>query len=300
MTKNPSKRMDSPTYWALALDPSKYRIFEAIEHLPIDWWQAKGRPIKPGHEAIIWQRRDRQGHRGIVALGEIVGGPDLRPDADNPYYTEPVDPKLTAKVERVGVRYIPLTEPLWVGGPHHQLLTSLSVARARGGTVFQVDKDPWNAIQSVARQDFVIRQDIDADVEEVRRSDLSPTEKEALVQARRGQGRFRQDVLKQWGGCAVVGSTVQSVLRASHIKPWRASNNEERLDPANGLPLTANLDALFNDGLISFDEHGAMLISSRLSGEDRSILRLGGKLRKRSATRQSEYLKYHRDRVFRP
>jgi hypothetical protein len=202
--------------------------------------------------------------------------------------------KMVATVERVGIRYIPLTEPMWVGGPQDQLVTSLSVSRAHGGTVFRVTPDQWNAIVSASEQSAA-----DADIEQIRkRIDLSPTEREGLAQAGRGQGRFRQDLLKYWRGCAVVGSTIQSILRASHIKPWRESADGERLDPANGLLLTANLDALFNDGLISFNDHGGMLISLRLRRSDRSLLQLGGKLRKGPVARQIGYLTYHRERVF--
>ncbi|HET9245398.1 MAG TPA: HNH endonuclease signature motif containing protein, partial [Xanthobacteraceae bacterium] len=63
---------------------------------------------------------------------------------------------------------------------------------------------------------------------------------------------------------------VEAALRASHIKPWRESSDRERLDPANGLLLTANLDALFNDGLIAFDDEGQMLVSAQLTRKDRS------------------------------
>lgn len=287
-------RTGGPSYWALALKPAIYRIFDAIAHLPIDWWASNGSAIASGDRAIIWQYNDREGRRGIVALGEVVAGPEMRSDADNPYHVTPVDPEMVATVERVGIRYIPLREPMWVGGPQDQLVTSLSVSRAHGGTVFHVTPDQWNAIVSASGQSAA-----DADIEQIRkRIDLSPTEREALVQARRGQGRFRQDLLKYWRGCAVVGSTIQSILRASHIKPWRESADRERLDPANGLLLTANLDALFNDGLISFDDHGGMLISSRLCQSDRFLLQLGGKLRKGPVARQIGYLTYHRERVF--
>lgn len=40
---------------------------------------------------------------------------------------------------------------------------------------------------------------------------------------------------------------------ASHIKPWRKCSNKERLDPQNGLLLTARINALFDCGLISND-----------------------------------------------
>ena len=292
-----------PNYWALAARPDKYRILEAINNLPIDWWRTKNKPISLGDQMVIWQYRDSEQRRGVVALGEIVAGPKIRADGDNPYHIDPNHLERDAQVERVGVHYTPLSEPMWVGGPQDELVTSLSVSRAHGGTVFRVTPDQWNAIVSARGHDADLdtEKSADVDIEEIRsRTDLNPTEREALVQARRGQGRFRQDLLERWRGCAVVGSTVQSILRASHIKPWRELTDTERLDPANGLPLTANLDALFNDGLITFDDHGEMLISPRLSRKDRSLLQLSGKLRKRPMARQIAYLAYHRDRVFRP
>jgi HNH endonuclease len=130
------------------------------------------------------------------------------------------------------------------------------------------------------------------------RSLLRSSERKALIRARLGQGRFRADLLEYWGGCAVVGCTVEAALRASHIKPWRESSDRERLDPANGLLLIANLDALFNDGLITFDDDGRMLLSNQLTRKDRSLLRLKGKLKKRPSPRQRKYLRLHRNREF--
>jgi hypothetical protein len=73
----------------------------------------------------------------------------------------------------------------------------------------------------------------------------------------------------------------------------------ERLDVANGLLLIANLDALFNDGLITFDDDGEMLISGELAQKDRTILQLKGGLRKKPTARQRSYLKFHRENEFR-
>jgi hypothetical protein len=72
---------------------------------------------------------------------------------------------------------------------------------------------------------------------------ITATDKKALINARLGQGKFRQSVLKRWRRrCAVTSSLTEKVIRASHIKPWRECTNDERLDPDNGLPLIANLD----------------------------------------------------------
>jgi hypothetical protein len=131
----------------------------------------------------------------------------------------------------------------------------------------------------------------------------NPTEKEALVSARLGQGGFRRDVLKQWQQrCSVTGSSTLEAIRASHIKPWRVSEPHERIDPNNGLPLVANLDALFDAGLISFDLSGTLVVSPQLDSAERQRFGLTGqslRLRKSPAAASADYLLFHRDNVFR-
>ena len=132
----------------------------------------------------------------------------------------------------------------------------------------------------------------------LREKSLTVTERDALVSARIGQGPFRSAVLAQWERrCAVTGCATLEVIRASHIKPWRLSTNEERLDPENGLPLVATLDALFDAGLIAFASDGAMLVSERLPAEERDKLQLqGSRLRWRPDARTAAYLAEHRVR----
>lgn len=104
------------------------------------------------------------------------------------------------------------------------------------------------------------------EVDALRRSPLDATERQALIQSRIGQGRFRQDVISYWQGrCSVTRLDIDSLLRASHIKPWRDSNNTERLDPFNGLLLGPSYDAAFDRGLISFLDSGSILVSSALT-----------------------------------
>jgi predicted restriction endonuclease len=50
-------------------------------------------------------------------------------------------------------------------------------------------------------------------------------------------------------------------LIASHIKPWRSANNQERIDGSNGLLLAPHVDLLFDRGLISFTDEGSLLVS---------------------------------------
>lgn len=138
------------------------------------------------------------------------------------------------------------------------------------------------------------------DIKIILKQQVEQTTKEALVDARVGQGKFRQQVLQLWDKrCCVTGALTRDAIRASHIKPWSKSTNEERLDPYNGLPLTANLDALFDAGLVSFEDSGALLVSSKLSDGERKIFRLQGcSLTKTPPVETAAYLAYHRESRF--
>ena len=97
--------------------------------------------------------------------------------------------------------------------------------------------------------------------------------------------------------CAVTGSITTAAVEASHIRPWADSNNQQRLDPNNGLLLTATLHKLFDAGLISFDDFGKMLVSPDLPQSERQILGLiGRKLSERPSPETANYLSYHRKR----
>lgn len=139
------------------------------------------------------------------------------------------------------------------------------------------------------------------DIRAIARRKVEATQKEALISARIGQGAFRADVLRLWGGrCAVTGSSVPDAIRASHIKPWKDSDDRERLDPANGLPLVATLDALFDAGLVSFAESGEMLFSKRLDEHEKEILALRPcRLRQPVSIDVARYLEFHRKHILR-
>ena len=136
------------------------------------------------------------------------------------------------------------------------------------------------------------------DIESVNRQPIELTTKAALIAARVGQGKFRESLLDLWGHCcAVTGSKTSEAIRASHIKAWRDSSNEERLDPYNGIPLLATLDALFDRGLISFEASGKMVISPKLTSADRKLLNIQEvSLIKVPHTATLEYLSHHREK----
>jgi HNH endonuclease len=113
-----------------------------------------------------------------------------------------------------------------------------------------------------------------ADIEKrLKNRKITSTTAQRLIDARLGQGRFRKDLIKVWGSkCAVSEITHPAVLRASHILAWRKATDEQRLDPYNGVLLSANFDALFDRHLISFEKDGKMCISSSVDADERAKL----------------------------
>lgn len=129
---------------------------------------------------------------------------------------------------------------------------------------------------------------------------LTDTELEALIKARIGQSGYRADLLAYWGGCAVTDCSMTELLRASHIKPWRSASPSERLDPFNGLLLTPNLDLAFDQGLISFDDTGLILLCGDLDPVSAAALNITPELRLRQIEpRHRAYLAWHREHLFR-
>lgn len=126
---------------------------------------------------------------------------------------------------------------------------------------------------------------------------IKGTEVEHMVRQRIGQNAFRNAMLDYWGGaCAVTGIAVPEVLRASHAKPWvDCISDAERLDVFNGFMLSANLDALFDRFLITFDDTGKIITSSHLNLVQRDALGLNPGLCLRwIANEHLVYLQYHR------
>lgn len=126
------------------------------------------------------------------------------------------------------------------------------------------------------------------------------TMKKSLTDARIGQGKFRLKLLTYWeNSCSVTKVGNKQLLRASHIKPWKDSDNRERLDKYNGLLLSPDLDALFDCGLITFDDNLEIKISPEIEKAELKKLGVDDKMRLRQIEdKHKAYLKYHRDHIF--
>jgi len=94
--------------------------------------------------------------------------------------------------------------------------------------------------------------------------DLKGETKIREVKTRVNQDVFRKMVIANYSGkCAVTGIDIPELLLASHIIPW-ANNEKERLNPENGICLSALYDKAFDKGFIGINEKYEILISSDL------------------------------------
>lgn len=137
--------------------------------------------------------------------------------------------------------------------------------------------------------------------------DTSPQEgREAvrLMKTRVNQAAFREIILDIYENtCCITGIDLPQVNRASHIIPWSVSK-PTRMDPRNGLCLSATYDAAFDRNLISLDDDYRLLISRDIKDHYCSLaaksyfLNRGGEqiqLPKRLKPRL-DYLEQHRNR----
>ena len=123
--------------------------------------------------------------------------------------------------------------------------------------------------------------------------------------ARRGQDFFRATVLSAYDDrCCITGLSVPRLLIASHIVPWR-HDKRNRLNPRNGLALSALHDRAFDAGLITINEDLTIRISQNQETENdpffaASIGRFAGQpiRHPRKFGVGEEFLAYHRENIF--
>lgn len=147
-----------------------------------------------------------------------------------------------------------------------------------------------NMIDSTDAQEIAaLEQNVLAD------NSIPETTREAIIKARMGQGLFRRRVIQKYGCCLITAIKEPALLIASHIKPWRdcQAKPEECLDPENALLLSPTWDRLFDQGFISFTDHGEMKISDKLERRVRKALGVS-KQEIKLTPGQAAYMAWHR------
>jgi putative restriction endonuclease len=159
--------------------------------------------------------------------------------------------------------------PIRASGDGNQGVYLAAVPSAMAAELTRLLSGQVEQIEARHRPLARVDQDQDPDARSDRdvfaRTDIGPTEKQTLVNARRGQGLFRERVIQYEGKCRVTGVDLVDHLRASHIKPWKASSDLEKLDGNNGLLLAPHIDHLFDQGYLSFTDFGDPIISAKCS-----------------------------------
>lgn len=128
---------------------------------------------------------------------------------------------------------------------------------------------------------------------------LGPTFREQLVRARRGQGVFRSNVMLVEERCRVTRVSDRRHLVASHIKPWRDANDQERLNGQNGLLLSPHIDHLFDEGYATFSASEQLVVVREVKADllDKWGIDAGVNVGHFSRD-QHAFLDYHRTNVY--
>ena len=149
-----------------------------------------------------------------------------------------------------------------------------------------VQKSP---ISDLPKQFFTLEKDIDS---------IQGDTRDAVIKARVNQSVFRKRLLDRYHKCCLCGVSNQNLLTASHIKPWADSTPAEKVDTENGFLFCPNHDRLFDQGLISFDDAGKVLISKELSLYDRLFTNVAENMKIHLTNGNEPYLSYHRKHIF--
>lgn len=137
------------------------------------------------------------------------------------------------------------------------------------------------------------------DAQIIERTDIGEVEQVRLLRSRRGQGVFKRNVMLYENACRVTRVADIRHLRASHIKPWSVSDDQEKLSGSNGLLLSPHIDHLFDQGWISFGDREEILVAKDLTPGLTSAwgIDLDHKVGRFSDS-QSEFLEFHRTEIF--
>lgn len=125
--------------------------------------------------------------------------------------------------------------------------------------------------------------------------------KPVIKYGREGQEEYRRKLLEECPFCPITMINEESLLIASHIKPWAVSDLKERTDPNNGFILSPLYDKLFDRGYITFSDDKRVSISNWLSRQVKERIGIKEKQYFQFLPMNDErvrYLEYHRTSVY--
>lgn len=118
---------------------------------------------------------------------------------------------------------------------------------------------------------------------------------------REGQDEYRRKLLEECPFCPITMINEETLLIASHIKPWAVSDLKERIDTNNGFILSPLYDKLFDRGYITFSNDRRVHISNWLSRQVKNLIGIKDRQLFQYLPineYRAHYLDYHRNMVF--
>jgi putative restriction endonuclease len=163
--------------------------------------------------------------------------------------------------------------------------------RSGMGNASALDKEIWQGLQAnwdTVALEAAAEYDRLAILHDVRPDDGSPDalppseelmileegkSRSAIVQVRVNQARFRRAVLSSYNAtCCISGLQHEKLVIASHIVPW-SEDTQNRLNPQNGLCLSALHDRAYDQGLITVMPDFTVRVSTKVkASQDDSFI----------------------------
>ncbi|WP_190272140.1 HNH endonuclease [Sideroxydans lithotrophicus] len=180
----------------------------------------------------------------------------------------------------------------------------------------KLDREIWEEFHSdwekLAVETELLRRSLDTKAvtvddadEQLVPEDFAGETRKVVTEQRIKQSFFRRAVLSSYRGrCCMSGLSEPRLLVASHIVPW-SKDKANRLNPSNGLCLSAIHDRAFDKGLITISDDMRVVVSAELKRNKEAfvvevLLPLEGKaieLPERFAP-QTEFIAWHRNELF--
>jgi predicted restriction endonuclease len=151
------------------------------------------------------------------------------------------------------------------------------------GNASALDREIWNEFQAdweglaleceqLRRQlGFTVAEEIEEETSAenlLTPEDFTGETRRVVTEQRIKQHFFRRAVLSSYRGrCCMSGLSEPRLLIASHIVPW-SKDKTNRLNPSNGLCLSAIHDRAFDKGLISLTDDWRIVVSKELRKRD--------------------------------
>ena len=160
-----------------------------------------------------------------------------------------------------------------------------STGRVGLGNASALDRAVWDEFHAdwerLAVECQLLRQQLDKnsvsefepEADELLLEDFTGETRQILTTQRIKQHFFRRAVLSSYRGrCCMSGVSDSRLLIASHIVPW-SNDRANRLNPSNGLCLSAIHDRAIDKGLISLTDDGRVMLSDEIRKRDEVFIK---------------------------